>query len=59
MSEFDVVGKNAYVSTSTFAPSFFTRPLNLHQTPGKANSDRGSGKVCHPEALPLRQSAGD
>ena len=41
-SEFGVVVRNAYVSTSTFGPSFFTGRLYLRQIPGNAKSGRAS-----------------
>src|SRR5438128_935511 len=50
-SEFGVVVKNAYDSTSTFGPSFFIGPLCRRQIPGNAKSGRGSSPVienqCH------------
>src|SRR5688572_7689464 len=48
---FGVVVRNAYVSMSTFGPSFFTGPLYLRQMPGNAKSGRASSPVienqCH------------
>src|SRR4051812_5542899 len=41
-SAFGVVVRNAYVSMSTFGPSFLIGPLYRRQMPGNANSGRAS-----------------
>src|SRR5262249_37131598 len=41
-SEFGVVVRNAYVSMSTFGPSFFIGPLYPRQMPANAKSGRAS-----------------